>query len=327
MKLLLLYLRTKLRLLSMLSVFALLFLSVLTLYHLPAEAVGYAVLLCLAVGALFAGVDFYRFVRRYRAVREAAALRLTGCALPSTDDPIEAAYQELVDAVAADRTALFNQAARDRAAARDYYTLWAHQIKTPIAAMRLILQDDAPDRAELQAQLFRVEQYVEMVLAFSRMGADSTDFLFRSCPLDSIVRQAVRKYAPLFIRKQLALDLHPLPGEVMTDEKWLCFAVEQVLSNAIKYTNKGAITISCETPGVLVIRDTGIGIAPEDLPRVFEPGFTGWNGRLDKRATGVGLYLTRQILTALGHTIAIDSTPGQGTAVTLDLRADAVRPI
>ena len=324
MKLALLYLRTKLRLLSMLSVFALLFLSVLTLYHLPAEAVGYAALLCLAVGALFAGVDFYRFARRYRAVRDAAALRLTGCALPSTDDPIEAAYQELVDAVAADRTALSNQAARDRAVARDYYTLWAHQIKTPIAAMRLILQDQEPDRAELQAQLFRVEQYVEMVLAFSRMGADSTDFLFRSCLLDSIVRQAVRKYAPLFIRKKLALDLQPLPGEVVTDEKWLCFAVEQVLSNALKYTRSGSVSITLEAPKTLCIRDTGIGIAPEDLPRVFEKGYTGCNGRTDKRATGIGLYLCRRILEKLGHSITIASTHGAGTTVRIGLAQDAL---
>lgn len=132
--------------------------------------------------------------------------------------------------------------------------------------MRLILQDEEPDRAELQAQLFRVEQYVEMVLAFSRMGADSTDFLFRSCPLDSIVRQAVRKYAPLFIRKQMALDLHPLPGEVMTDEKWLCFAVEQVLSNAIKYTNKGGQSRSFAKPRAFSSSGTPVSAS---CPRIF----------------------------------------------------------
>lgn len=327
MKLLLSYFKSKVWLLSMLAVFVLIFLSVLSLYSLPLESVGYAALLCLAAGALFGGIDFYHFVRKHQMLREAVERRLTGCGLSPADDLIEEDYQDLAAILAADRTALADRAAREYAAARDYHALWAHQIKTPIAAMRLILQDEEPDCTELQAQLFRVEQYVEMVLAYSRIGGESSDFLFRICPLEEVVRQSVRKYAPLFIRKKLTLDLRPIPGEVLTDEKWLCFAVEQVLSNAIKYTSAGTITISSETPGVLTIRDTGIGIAPEDLPRVFEPGYTGWNGRVDKRASGVGLYLTRRILTRLGHTISIESTVGAGTAVTLDLRTDAVRPI
>ena len=201
-----------------------------------------------------------------------------------------------------------------------YYTLWAHQIKTPIAAMRLLLQQRAdPADQPLSQELFSIEQYVEMALQYQRLGSDATDYVIRRCGLDDIVRQAVHKYAPLFIRKKLALRYEPCTARVLTDEKWLQFVVEQVLSNALKYTKTGSITIR-EAPGpALVIEDTGIGIAPEDLPRVFDCGFTGYNGRADKKATGLGLYLCRRVCRKLSHTIGISSEPGRGTTVTIGL--------
>ena len=202
----------------------------------------------------------------------------------------------------------------------EYYTLWAHQIKTPIAAMRLLLQsEDTEQNRELLAELFRVEQYVEMVLSYLRLGSTSNDFVIQKYPLESIVRQAVRKYAPLFIRKKIRLELGTLSSEVLTDEKWLCFVVEQLLSNSLKYTPKGTISIREEPGKVLVIEDTGIGIAQEDLPRIFEKGFTGKNGRSDKRATGLGLYLCRRVLEKLSHRMEIRSQPGKGTQVRLYL--------
>ena len=105
----------------------------------------------------------------------------------------------------------------------------------------------------------------------------------------------------------------------MTDEKWLCFVLEQLLSNAVKYTYEGGVTISVSPEKVLTIRDTGIGIAPEDLPRIFEKGFTGYNGRSNKKATGLGLYLCKQAADKLGVRIRVKSRPGEGTAVSLDL--------
>ena len=110
----------------------------------------------------------------------------------------------------------------------------------------------------------------------------------------------------------------------MTDEKWLRFVVEQVLSNALKYTREGSISIYLEAPRTLVIRDTGIGIAPEDLPRIFEKGFTGYNGRSDQKASGLGLYLCRRVCAKLGHTITAESVPDQGTAIRIGLEQQAV---
>jgi signal transduction histidine kinase len=158
-----------------------------------------------------------------------------------------------------------------------------------------------------------------MVMAYLRLGSESTDFLLKEYELEGMVKQAVRKYASMFIRKKISVKLGQLSGKVLTDEKWLCFVIEQVISNAIKYTKDGNITIDSEYESTLVIRDTGIGIAPEDLPRICEKGFTGYNGRSDKRASGIGLYLTKQILMKLGHGISFESEVGKGTMVRIEL--------
>ena len=153
-----------------------------------------------------------------------------------------------------------------------------------------------------------------------RLDSDSSDFLLRRCDLDAILRPAVRKFAPQFIRRHLTLRYEPVGKTVLTDEKWLGFVIEQVLSNAVKYTPEGGtVTVSCTDAPALLISDTGIGVEPEDLPRVFEQGFTGYNGRADKKATGLGLYLCRRVCRKLGHTIAMDSRVGEGTTVTIGL--------
>lgn len=228
-------------------------------------------------------------------------------------------------ALDADRRAQLTRSQQGYQELVEYYTVWAHQIKTPIAAMRLLLQDaDTDEQRALLEQLQSVEQYVEMVLGYLRLESPSSDYVIRNYLLDDIVRQAVRKYASQFIRRKLRLEYTPLNVSVITDEKWLLFVIEQVLSNALKYTRSGSVSITLEAPKTLCIRDTGIGIAPEDLPRVFEKGFTGCNGRTDKRATGIGLYLCRRILEKLGHTIAITSTVGEGTTVRIGLQQDAL---
>lgn len=182
--------------------------------------------------------------------------------------------------------------------------------------MRLILQsDDVPNSAELEQELFRVEQYVEMVLNYLRLGSDSTDYVICRVELDRMLHQSVKKYAKQFIRRRIRLDYKETGLTVLTDEKWLSFAIEQLLANALKYTREGGeIRIYAEGTA-LCIEDTGIGIAAEDLPRVFEKGYTGCNGRTDKKSTGIGLYLCRKILDKLGHGITIESKIGAGTKV------------
>ena len=315
-----------------LAVYTAVFAFIFWLYRLPLGAVGYAALVCLFLLLVWLAVDYRRFAVRLRLLRRLEQeITLSTEQLPEPDGALEAQYQALVRALDADRRARLTRSQQGYQELVEYYTVWAHQIKTPIAAMRLRLQsEDSDSSRRLLADLGRieqlqsVEQYVEMVLGYLRLESPSSDYVIRNYALDDIVRQVVRKYASQFIRRRLRLEYTPLNVSVITDEKWLLFVIEQVLSNALKYTRSGSVSITLEAPKTLCIRDTGIGIAPEDLPRVFEKGFTGCNGRTDKRATGIGLYLCRRILEKLGHTIAITSTVGEGTTVRIGLQQDAL---
>lgn len=202
----------------------------------------------------------------------------------------------------------------------DITTLWAHQIKTPISAMRLLLQtNESEDNNELKDELFEIEKYVEMLLGYYRLNSDTNDFVIRRIDCEPIIRTVIRQYAKFFIRKKIQIEVEHLNITVLSDEKWLSFVFEQILSNALKYTNEGMIRIYTEKGHTIVIEDTGIGIQEEDLPRVFEKGYTGYNGRSDKKSTGLGLYLCKMILNKLGHTITINSIINKGTIVRINL--------
>lgn len=293
---------------------------VLTLYQLPAEAAGYGGLLCLIILLTPGLMDFFRWRRKVlflESLRGQAALLIS--LVPEPGDLGEAAYRELLLELDEDRrTAVSALDARTRESV-DYYTMWVHQIKTPISAMRLILQEDESERGRaLGAELFRVERYVELVLSYLRLGGTSTDYVIRQVDVDNVLRQAARKYAPLFIRGKVSLELNETGLRALSDEKWLQLVIEQVLSNAVKYAPGGHVKVWSEGERLLV-QDDGVGIAAEDLPRIFERGFTGYNGRMDKRATGIGLYLSQEICRKLGHTITVESELGKGTRVTVGL--------
>ena len=195
-------------------------------------------------------------------------------------------------------------------------------IRDIISAMSLLLQKGGENTREMGEQLFKIEQYVDLAMNYARLDSPSNDFVIRRCSLDSVARQAIKKYAPLFIGKGIRVDFRETGLSVLSDEKWLCFSIEQIISNAIKYTpSGGSVTIWSPGDVELCISDTGAGIAPEDLPRIWERGYTGINGREDKRASGIGLYLTRMILTRLGHTVRAESVLGQGTTFTLGLES------
>ena len=286
---------------------------------------GYTALLSTALALFLALPDLRRFALRHRQLSDALkSIRVSDEQLPPPENLIEEDYRQLIRALGEEKQRQASAMDLRMSDMQDYFTLWAHQIKTPIAAMRLILQTKPENSAmEIEGELFRVEQYVEMVLNYLRLDSDSTDFVFRTCALDDIIRQCVRKYAKQFIRKRIRLEYEGTALQVLTDEKWLCFVIEQILSNALKYTAAGSIRIFTQGE-TLVIADTGMGIAPEDLPRVFEKGYTGYNGRTDKKATGIGLYLCKRILNRLGHEISISAQVGKGTRVSIDLSREEI---
>lgn len=316
------YLRQRRRTLLAFFLFGGIFAAAFALYQLPLRAVAYPFVLCAAAGAVLLTLDYRRVLRQHRRLELLRQLpEELADALPPADTVKEADYRSLVTLLAESRRAIRTQEEQRYGDMVDYYTMWAHQIKTPIASMRLTLQNEDSDLARsLSGDLMRVEQYVEMVLVFLRLDSSTTDYVIRAHSLDDIVRLAVRKFAGEFIRRRLRLDYQPLDRTVVTDAKWLGFVVEQVLSNALKYTPEdGSITIDAEAPATLCIRDTGIGITAEDLPRIFDRGYTGRNGRTYRQASGIGLYLCRRICRDLGHTITASSAAGEGTVLRLDL--------
>lgn len=307
--------------------FAGIFALVFSLYDLELEAVLYAGGLCLLLLLAVLAADFCRSLARRRRYEEIFRnLPLLPEELPAARTVEEADLQEILKELGRRMEAALTEWENWRQESMDYYTTWVHQIKTPISVMRMTLEgEDTEEHRELSAELFRIEQYVEMVLSYLRLDSDSSDYVFQEYDLDSIIRQAVHKYAPLFVRKKLRLSYEPVNVKVLTDEKWLLFILEQILSNSIKYTQEGSVSITLTPDKVLNISDTGIGIAPEDLPRIFERGFTGYNGRSDKKSTGLGLYLCKKAAGRLSHKISVQSKPGAGTVVSIDLDTKMLR--
>ena len=298
-----------------------LFSLVYFLYGLPTEGILDSWFLCLLLLVFVLPFYFWHYLQKhwqYQRIRKNLPLLMEQ--LPSPDTLHEADLvciaKELKHILDVSGTV---QDTRDQEML-DYYTTWVHQIKTPIAAMKLMLEnEDSDENSRLLAELFRIEQYADSALSYLRLDHTS-DYVFRTYSLDSILKQAIHKYAPLFVQSRVRLVYDSTPISVLTDEKWLLLILEQILSNSVKYTPPGGtVTITVTPEKVLCIADTGIGIAPEDLPRIFEKGFTGYNGRTDKKATGLGLYLCRRAAEKLSVRLWAESTPGQGTALFLDL--------
>lgn len=300
------------------------------LYDIPfektryiAEFSGAGVFLCLLV-------DILKYAERWKELKRCIATSDTYPGMFYTvPGDLEALYRSMIAKMRQEKEELIFEDQKRYTEMMDYYGMWAHQIKTPIAAMRILVQSGM-DREEneenqylfrqLQMELFKTEQYVEMVLSYLKIGDIAKDMVLERCDLGKVVRQAVKKYSRLFILQKLSLEMGEIAEIVLTDEKWLSFVVEQILSNALKYTKSGSVSIYLEQEGVLVIKDTGIGISAEDLPRIMEKGYTGYNGRIDKRSTGIGLYLCKKVMDKLHHQLRIDSEDGKGTKVVLDLR-------
>lgn len=294
-------------------------LAVFTLYDVMLEPLIYAGALTLFAGLVLLAVQLYGALRQARQRENACDAILTEWnRLPEAATLEQADYNEMIRRLGRQTQELAEDFAAQREDMLDYYTTWVHQIKTPIAVMKLYLAEETPEHRAMAAELFRMEQYVDMVLQYLRLGSGENDLVIEEYKLDELIRETVRKFAAQFVLRKLRLTYVATEKTIVTDRKWFCCILEQLLSNAIKYTPEGGVTVAMEGEW-LRISDTGIGIAPEDLPRIFEKGYTGQNGRLERSASGLGLYLTRRAAELLHIPITVESRLGQGTTFTLHL--------
>lgn len=287
------------------------------------EDLAYLLILELFVLGVIMAVDLIRYKARVKQVEDLLKRPVAEQSYNvEAKDILEERYVDLIHAQEKSRVDTENMSAKSSKDMEQYYNIWVHQIKTPISGMNVLLQSMEPTEevGELQNQLFSVEQYVDMALQYQKIKSTTNDFSFAEIPLNKVIRENIRKYARLFIAKKLAVRYEETALRVLTDEKWISFVLGQIITNAVKYSDKGSITISAcedERNTYLSVKDEGIGISPEDLPRVFERGYTGYNGRADKKSTGIGLFLCKSVTRMLGHKIQISSEPGKGTEVTI----------
>lgn len=315
------YLYTQRRVFFLWAVTAALLIMITYLYRLPLEPFGYAAVLSGAAGLLLLGTGYPAYARRCRDAELAAE---DPGASPDLAPPeggpagLEGAYQQSLQALSAACDEAHRTARDQRDDMLDYFTMWAHQVKTSLAAMRLLLQgEDLPPRSELEGELFQTERYVGMVLGYLRLGSDSNDLVLSPTALDPVIRAGARRFARMFILKKLSFRYEGTSARPVTDGKWVGFILEQLLSNAVKYTPSGGCVTVTADDRRLAVSDTGVGIRPEDLPRIFEKGYTGCNGRAEASSSGLGLYLCAQAAKKLGCTIHAASTPEEGTRVEL----------
>lgn len=324
---------------------ALVMTATMLLNGIPAQEIGYGMLLCVFVTVAAAVLGFGRHRESLRQLEEMRQnITVVQSVVKAPEYLYETYYQDSIHVLVKEKDRIQNELTARQQDLTEYYSMLVHQIKTPIAALKILIDEEmsacleADDTQEndihvikfrqMQNELFRIEQYADMALQYTRLGAETNDFVFEHVMLDEVIRPSIHKYARQFIQKQLRLSYTPCELMAVTDKKWLGFVLDQLLSNAVKYTKQGGVAIrvcgdkhlfdKTEPSGEsvrIIIEDTGIGIHAEDLPRVCEKGYTGYNGHADKYSTGIGLYLCRSILDKLGHSFQITSEQGRGTRV------------
>ncbi|BAK81505.1 sensor histidine kinase [Candidatus Arthromitus sp. SFB-rat-Yit] len=320
MKLFLLYIKQHRKGILVWTLFCLFFIVSFILYRLPLKAVIYPSLICLIFGVVFICIGFLNKMRKHNQIIIMKKLTADMISyMPSIECIEDSDYQEVIESLKSEVSQLNASTSERYKNLMEYYTLWVHQIKIPITSMQLTLQnEDTLISRKLSSDLSQISQYVEMVLAFMKLESDYNDYVFRKHNVGDIIKHSIARFASEFIDRKIRIEYDAIERIIVTDEKWFSFVIDQLLSNALKYTRKGSIKIYIKG-AILCIEDTGIGIAPEDLSRIFEKGYTGYNGRIYKKASGIGLYLCKRICNNLEIDIYVTSELYKGTIVHINL--------
>ncbi len=259
-------------------------------------------------------------------------------ALPDIRSNEQQIFHQLLTKIQEEQNAKIEKIYGEKKDNFEFISAWVHEIKIPIAVINLLIENNqGKDRDELlssiQQETDRIDRLVEQVLYYSKIDDFSKDYFVQELELQALVNHVIKKHAPTFIHKAIRIETDRTDMQITSDKKWLLFILDQIVSNALKYTNQGGrIEIHGDQDDRekrLIINDNGIGIRPEDLSRVFDRGFTGFNGREFSKSTGMGLYLAKRLARKLGHNLSIDSVYGESTRLTIHFPklGDYYRPI
>lgn len=296
--------------------------AIFWLGRLPNSLYLYTMQLALFLLSLYLIYQYIRFKMRYRQV---SGLEVQGPSKRDMDmqiQPTDFIYLEKIDEQRKEIQRLSNLHTEKQQDQLDYFTLWLHQIKTPLSAISLLNQNSpSPEAKSISQEILRLEDYTHMALNYVKLEESGSEMDLTEVDVDSVIKKAVKKYSILFIYQKIKLEYEPVEMTVLSDSQWLQTLLEQILSNSLKYTPTGTVAIyrDPKQPKLLIIEDTGIGIRSEDLPKIFNKGYSGLNGRLHEKSTGLGLFLSKKICRRLGHDLTIQSELGNGTRVSIDL--------
>lgn len=261
---------------------------------------------------LFANLDFSLFYLSLEIVTFCLLIYLFICWVTFKK---KENLQEQVNQLLIENRQLKNTIDIERKDLEEYFLLWVHQIKTPITVSDLILQKEkTPYTCQLKEQMFYIREYTDMAINYMKLKDRQADMDIAEVEIDKLLKSLLRKYSGLFIDKNISLDYQPIDTKIITDAKWATILIEQILANALKYTNSGKITLSFDRDkNALKVKDTGIGIKSEDINKIFDRGYSGFNGRINEKSSGIGLYLVKKIAILLNIKIEVCSTVNVGS--------------
>lgn len=299
------------------------FAGIFVLGSLPLTLYLYSMELTLFFFLVYLIVQYFLYSKRHKTIMQVGAAQSTRIEdVAAGTDPADKVYLKKIGQLQQDIRNLTNEHAERQADQLDYFTLWLHQIKTPLSAISLLNQSsNSAESKNTSQEILRLEDYTHMALNYVKLEETGSEMDLSDVDLDTVIKKAVKKYSILFIYKGIKLDYQPLGIKVLSDGQWMQTILEQLLSNSLKYTASGTISIymDSEKEQTLIIEDTGAGIRPEDLPKIFNKGYSGLNGRLHEKSTGLGLFLSRKICKRLGHDLTIESELSKGTRVSINL--------
>lgn len=301
--------------------------ALLAILRVPPSAAGFLCLvaaLCVLLPLAGEGARKVRYYRQAMGRLDALEEKYLFCEVMEEPAFWEGSlFYEAMGAVDRSMAGRVADAVRDAREYREYVETWVHEVKTPIASARLLLENHPGALSDaLEEELFQIDGHIEQALFYARSGAVEQDHMVRAAPLREMASAALRRYARPLIGAGFRVELGELDAVVYTDPKWVEFILAQLLSNSAKYrSQRPALSFSQREEAdrvVLLLRDNGPGIPAADLPRVFDKGFTGANGRRSaSRSTGLGLYLCKKLCSRLGLGLSLTCPPGGGTVAAL----------